>query len=837
MWADDQQSGRSNTCNTPYGHEDFLVSHLRPPTPKTTHDSDTIVDVQTQNRTDQLQASSTKGITLGSCRVLPLVFSQETKTCRVHANMSPKHLRSRVTIEIVEVIEILKGTQLRLSKSRNKNCPRKFDKSCSRYRLTESQVELFFVYKDPSIESQIMWGSYIPWESQFRRYLNRKRETQKFLNHLIDKGHYVFKEIKRNENKDPRPEIEDDLTGDNLKQYEADIEAMNLMLIYVPNDIYNSVDAFVQRDKVNIQRKNVGNDGRIARHSYNVHEELLRDSKYFMEQILLPKKDEAKVILSNEQNDFLLVDTIQIEELEELSVNICMMVRIQPTLIDYDEGLNYDSAFISELARNAYKEAEKQRIIANKVKQQDVIFTKQLEQYKEKTLPTKKKQSVQNTNVITLRMYKVKNAHNQKTKSVLPSTGLKDATSVRRPLSRGSSTKNSVFLDTKNHSEDVEVSARTNKKTKAYKKNVVQNKKIVTNVDVNNALKEKDLLCVSYDKNVLTQCHDKCLVKYKLNVHSNVRRVLFTTHRTVKSKSLDTTHVVAKTRFAIVTLLSAKTKDSTASRSTSLFAQELSLSKYMRNKIKTKNIVIQNKSRLVAKGYKQEDGIDFEESFALVAHLEAIRIFVAYVAHKNFSIFQIDVKTTFLNGPLKKEVYVGQPDDFVDPVFPDHVYKLKKALYGLKQALRAWYYNTKYHSMIGRLMYLTTSRPNIAFATFVCARYQDFDFKLIAYSDADHAGCHDDCKGTSGGFQILGEKLVSWSSKKQDCTRYPLMKLSMYHYPLAVHKSSRCGHSFWTMDTNSTEYRCIAILRALSLFLTIWFSTRVLNTLTSDIIL
>ncbi|GJQ96057.1 retrovirus-related pol polyprotein from transposon TNT 1-94 [Tanacetum coccineum] len=103
-----------------------------------------------------------------------------------------------------------------------------------------------------------------------------------------------------------------------------------------------------------------------------------------------------------------------------------------------------------------------------------------------------------------------------------------------------------------------------------------------------------------------------------------------------------------------------------------------------KNKLDAENIVTRNKSCLVAKGYKQEEGIDFEESFALVARLEALGMFVAYTAYKNFTIFQMDVKTKFLNGPLKEEVYVSQPDDFVNPDFPDHVYKLKKALYGLK---------------------------------------------------------------------------------------------------------------------------------------------------------
>ncbi|GJX74360.1 reverse transcriptase domain-containing protein [Tanacetum coccineum] len=156
-------------------------------------------------------------------------------------------------------------------------------------------------------------------------------------------------------------------------------------------------------------------------------------------------------------------------------------------------------------------------------------------------------------------------------------------------------------------------------------------------------------------------------------------------------------------------------------------------------------MVIRNKSRLVAKGYRQEEGIDFEESFVPVARLEAVIIFVAYATHKNFPIHQMDVKTEFLNGPLKEEVFVRQPNGFVDPDFSNHVYRLKKALYGLKQATRAWMEKcdtistpmaiakldadlqgaqvgqTKYRSMIGRLMYLTASRPNIAFATFSLA--------------------------------------------------------------------------------------------------------------------
>nr|GEX81899.1 hypothetical protein [Tanacetum cinerariifolium] len=256
-----------------------------------------------------------------------------------------------------------------------------------------------------------------------------------------------------------------------------------------------------------------------------------------------------------------------------------------------------------------------------------------------------------------------------------------------------------------------------------------------------------------------------------------------------------------------------------------------------KNKHDEEQTVIRNKSCLVVRGYRQEEGLDFKESFAAVARMEAIRIFLAYAAHKSFSVLQMDVKTAFLHGSLKEDVYVCQPEGFIDADHPSHVYKLKKALYGLKQAPRAWYDElstfllqnnffkgiidpmlfirrfhddilvngtlvdaTKYRSMIGALMYLTSSRPDIVHATCLCARYQatpiekhlkevkmifcylrgtvntglwytkDSGFKLTGFSDADYAGCKDSFKSTSSGAQFLGEKLVSWSSKKQDCT-------------------------------------------------------------------
>jgi len=343
-----------------------------------------------------------------------------------------------------------------------------------------------------------------------------------------------------------------------------------------------------------------------------------------------------------------------------------------------------------------------------------------------------------------------------------------------------------------------------------------------------------------------------------------------------------------------------------------------------RNKLDESGQVVRNKARLVAQGYNQEEGIDFDETYAPVARLEAIRMLLAYASYMDFKLFQMDVKSAFLNGFIMEEVYVKQPPGFVNETYPDHVFKLKKALYGLKQAPRAWYdrlktfllengftmgkvdttlftktkdkdllivqiyvddiifgstndclcqefsksmqgefemslmgelnfflglqikqtsegnfinqtkytkellkrfgyedskpHNTpmstslkldkdeegkevdikKYRGMIGSLLYLTASRPDIMFSVCLCSRFQscpkeshmhalkrifrylkstcDFglfypktrSFDLIAYSDADYAGCKSDRKSTSGTCQFLGKSLVSWFSKKQN---------------------------------------------------------------------
>ncbi|GJT72826.1 putative ribonuclease H-like domain-containing protein [Tanacetum coccineum] len=260
------------------------------------------------------------------------------------------------------------------------------------------------------------------------------------------------------------------------------------------------------------------------------------------------------------------------------------------------------------------------------------------------------------------------------------------------------------------------------------------------------------------------------------------------------------------------------------------------------------NTVIRNKAHLVAKGYSQQEGIDFEESFALVARLEAVILFITYVAHKSFPVYQMDVKTAFLNGSMKEEVYKNQPYGFVDPHHPDKVYS-KTAMYGpskhhyhgtmnslllgiqIYKSPRGIFINqakyaqeilkklgmtscdsigtpmatkpldadfsgtpidqTKYHSMVRALMYLTASRPDIVHATCYCARHQarptekhlkevkrisrylkntisiglwypkDNSFNLTTLSDSYHAGYLDSRKSTSGGIQFLGgDKLV-----------------------------------------------------------------------------
>ncbi|GKE11511.1 retrovirus-related pol polyprotein from transposon TNT 1-94 [Tanacetum coccineum] len=164
--------------------------------------------------------------------------------------------------------------------------------------------------------------------------------------------------------------------------------------------------------------------------------------------------------------------------------------------------------------------------------------------------------------------------------------------------------------------------------------------------------------------------------------------------------------------------------------------------------------VLKNKARLVAKGYRQEEGIDFEESFAPVARIEAIRIFIANAATKNMIIYQMDVKTAFLNGDLQEEVFVSQPEGFEDQDNPTHVYRLKKALYGLKQAPRAWYdtlskfllANNFFKGAVDPTLFTRKSGKHILLVQI----YVDD----IIFASTDHNACHIFSKEMSSKFQM-----------------------------------------------------------------------------------
>nr|GEU30988.1 retrovirus-related Pol polyprotein from transposon TNT 1-94 [Tanacetum cinerariifolium] len=234
--------------------------------------------------------------------------------------------------------------------------------------------------------------------------------------------------------------------------------------------------------------------------------------------------------------------------------------------------------------------------------------------------------------------------------------------------------------------------------------------------------------------------------------------------------------------------------------------------------------LVKNKARLVARGYRQEEGIDFEESFAPVARLDVIRIFLVFATHMNMIVYQMDVKTTFLNGILREEVYVSQPNGFLDKDNSNHVYKLKEALYGLKQAphtcdlmdtpmvekskldegpQRKAVDSTHYRGMVGNLMYLTASRPDLTFVVCMCARGlwypKDSLIALIAYAYADHAGYQDTKQSTSGSMQLLGDRLVSWSSKRQ---KSAVISGTKAEY---ITMSGCCAQLLW-MRSQLTEY-------------------------------
>ncbi|GJY36210.1 putative ribonuclease H-like domain-containing protein [Tanacetum coccineum] len=239
-----------------------------------------------------------------------------------------------------------------------------------------------------------------------------------------------------------------------------------------------------------------------------------------------------------------------------------------------------------------------------------------------------------------------------------------------------------------------------------------------------------------------------------------------------------------------------------------------------RNKKDERGIVVRNKARLVAQGYTQEEGIDYDEVFALVARIEAIRLFLAYASFMGLIVYQMDVKSAFLYGTIEEEVYVCQPPGFEDPQFPDKVYKVEKALYGLHQAPRAWYETLSTYLLengyrrgtIDKTLFIKKDRDDVQVipdefyggAHFLLriaitvkaastpietnkALLKDeeakdvdvrlyrslirllmfYQFDLIAFSDSDYAGASLDRKSTTGGCQFLGKRLISWQCKKQ----------------------------------------------------------------------
>ncbi|GJT02001.1 retrovirus-related pol polyprotein from transposon TNT 1-94 [Tanacetum coccineum] len=248
-----------------------------------------------------------------------------------------------------------------------------------------------------------------------------------------------------------------------------------------------------------------------------------------------------------------------------------------------------------------------------------------------------------------------------------------------------------------------------------------------------------------------------------------------------------------------------------------------------KNKKDEDQTVIHNKARLVAKGYAQEEGIDFEESFAPVARLEAVRIFVAYAAHKSFPIYQMDVKTAFLNGPLKEEIHQSPRGIFINQakytleILKKHGMQKGQSIgtpMATKPKLDADLRGepvdqTDYHSKIGSLMYLTSSRPDIVQAVCYCARYQarptekhlkevkrifrylrgtinmglwypkGSGFELTAFSDVDHAGYVDTRKSTSGGIQFLEAEYVALSAS---CAQVMWMRTQLQDYGFNYNK-------------------------------------------------
>nr|GEW12797.1 hypothetical protein [Tanacetum cinerariifolium] len=199
----------------------------------------------------------------------------------------------------------------------------------------------------------------------------------------------------------------------------------------------------------------------------------------------------------------------------------------------------------------------------------------------------------------------------------------------------------------------------------------------------------------------------------------------------------------------------------------------------LRNKKDKRGIVVKSKARLFTQRHTQEEGIAYDEVFAPVARIEPIRLFMAYASFKDFVVYQMDVKSAFLYGKIKEEVYVCQAPGFEDSYFPDKVYKTDSTLMEPNNPLikdeEAEDVDVHlYRLMIGLLMYLTASRPDITFAIYLKGQLnlglwypKDLPFDLEAFYDSNYAGAILDKKSTTGGCQFLCKRLISWQYKKQ----------------------------------------------------------------------
>ncbi|GJV60851.1 copia protein [Tanacetum coccineum] len=190
-----------------------------------------------------------------------------------------------------------------------------------------------------------------------------------------------------------------------------------------------------------------------------------------------------------------------------------------------------------------------------------------------------------------------------------------------------------------------------------------------------------------------------------------------------------------------------------------------------RNKLDENDVVTRNKARLVAQGYNQQEGIDYDETYAPVARLESIRILLAYACALDFKLYQMDVKSAFLNGFINEEVYVAQPPGFIDFAKPNYVYRLKKALYGLKQAPKACVCLCARFQEDPKTSHLEAVKRIFRYikgTTHFGLWYpKGSGIETIVYADSDHAGDYIDRKSTSGVFTFMGCCLKSWFSKKQ----------------------------------------------------------------------